>query len=96
MAHKPNSADVRRAFERYQRVSGDVDARLERTAQEPGPTIWRLEGDWRGEWYGSGSAFPAIEAYCDGYRDGHDDGFEAGAKRDHELAEQEFIQGEAR
>jgi hypothetical protein len=94
--HAPDRHDVQRAFERYKRVSGDVDARLERTAQEPGPTIWRLEGDWRGEWYGSGSALQAIEAYNDGFRDGMEDGFAAGYKRGHELAEQEFIQGEAR
>lgn len=96
MAHKLTFQDARAFLDRYRRVTGDVDAELAITRQEIGPTIFELRGDYEFRVYGAATACEKLGSYCDGYRHGHDDGFEAGAKRGHELAEQEFIQGEAR
>ena len=71
--HKPNSADVRRAFERMLRVTG-AEATIERTAQPEGPTLWRLDGDaLTGTFYGSASAALAIESYTTGWVHGRED-----------------------
>jgi hypothetical protein len=72
--HKPTPSDVRAAFEKYKRITGDNLARLIRTEPEHGATIYETEGAFEGRWYGAASALLAIESYCSGYKDGQDDG----------------------
>lgn len=71
MAHTPTSADVERALQRYRDVTGDLHARVDRSGKTG--SFYRLEGIYRGEWYGAAAASAVINGYCDGYRDGQAD-----------------------
>lgn len=66
MGHSTTQADVEGAFERYRRLTGDVDAKLVREGnfyyvRTDSPSAKRLNG------YGAGIAWHVIHAWCDAW-----------------------------
>lgn len=70
MNHRFTFDDVQNAFARYQRVTGDNLATLERGSD----LVIRLCGEWNRTFYGAATACLGIECYCDGYGHGREDG----------------------